>query len=147
MVTKAPTRRSRVSDRSPPDLVAVSIRTPTNALSQWSPVHSRSSQTRTRNLATTSSAATLIVDSSLDLVLQVVDPHSVDLEAAAADSQVEEDGLVSTRRSHQRNYSTDSSMEDLAAWAVVGSVLSVRQTKKKKERKTGVLQPKVQNPN
>jgi hypothetical protein len=80
-------------------------------------------------------------------VLQVVDPHSVDLEAAAADSQVEEDGPVSTRRSHQRNYSTDSSMEDLAAWAVVGSVLSVRQTKKKKERKTGVLQPKVQNPN
>lgn len=74
----------------------------------------------------TSSAATLIADSSLDLVRQAVALRSADLEVAV-DSRAEVEDLASTRRSHQRNYSTDSSMEDSVAWAVG----SVRQKKKR----------------
>jgi hypothetical protein len=74
----------------------------------------------------TSSAATLIADSSLDLVRQAVALRSADLEVAV-DSRAEVEDLASTRRFHQRNYSTDSSMEDSVAWAVG----SVRQKKKR----------------
>lgn len=88
----------------------------------------------------TSSAATLIADSSLDLVRQAVALRSADLEVAV-DSRAEVEDLASTRRSHQRNYSTDSSMEDSVAWAV-GSVLSVRQKKK-----TRLERKKTQNSN